>query len=185
MFRKSGSVWVTPPGETSKLVETGFGHPDSAAYIAYLWNGASVGFRSDGWHRYTADLLGNRTRFVYSAVSPTRLDSIVDPAGHAFAFRYDSASAPGLVSDIWLRAPSGATSRAATFRFDASRRLTVGEDLDIAYQGRFDAVRLSRDRARCVRDFGDRSALDSSQADRDDVHVRSGVLHARDYRSSS
>ncbi len=127
IFRKPGSVWVTPTGETTQLVETGYGHPDSAAYVGYLWNGASVGFRSDGWQRYTADLLGNRTRFVYSTVSLTRLDSIVDPAGHGFAFRYDSVSAPGLVSDIWLRAPSGVTSRVATFRFDASRRLTIAK----------------------------------------------------------
>ena len=127
IFRKPGSVWVPPPGETSQLVATGYAHPDSAAYVAYLWNGASVGFRSDGWQRYTADLLGNRTRFVYSSVSPTRLDSIVDPAGHAFSFRYDSASAVGLVSDIWLRAPSGVTSRVATLRFDANRRLAVAK----------------------------------------------------------
>ena len=104
IFRQDtvSGVWLTPAGETARLT-----HPatqvDSAAYVLYLDNGASIGFRADGWQAWTGDLLGNHTRYHYASGTSSRLTSITDPTGMAVLFRYSGAT----VSRVLLQGTGG------------------------------------------------------------------------------
>jgi hypothetical protein len=72
------------------MIDKGTVNVDSAKYVLYLDNGASIGFRADGWQAWTADLVGNQTYFAYNANSPGRIISITDPTGAKFEFTYSS-----------------------------------------------------------------------------------------------
>lgn len=113
LWRKQGTTWVGPVGETAKLVETQI---SGSTYVLYLDNGASIGYDATGRHIWTSDLVGNKTRFVYVATS-TRLDSLVDPAGLAYKFIYNSR---GLVTEIWRRGSGTNNARAASLTYDAT-----------------------------------------------------------------
>lgn len=126
VFRKPGSVWISPPGEFGKLKDSTTTQPLGARYVLALPNGASIGFNALGWQTYTADLLGNKTRFYYAS-GGSRLDSIVDPAGPKVWFRYfTSGVAKGQVQDILLGGSTKQASdtiRTASFVYDVSGRL--------------------------------------------------------------
>jgi len=129
IFRKISSAWVSPAGETAHLV---YDSTASPPYTLYLETGATVGFRADGRQVWTADLLGNRTRYVYASSSSSRLDSIVDPSKMAYRFKYNtSGNGTNLVSDIIMRDSAGDTARIATLTYNSAgqlRGLTIWRD---------------------------------------------------------
>ena len=85
VFRKPASTWLSPAGQTARLVVELL---NGAAYVLYLETGASIGFRADGWQVWTRDLVGNFTNFWYQATPSNQLDSIGDPAGKKIKFTY-------------------------------------------------------------------------------------------------
>src|SRR5690606_13166556 len=91
VFRKPASTWLSPPGETTRLVQLGSAESDGTLYKLFLENGGSIGFRSDGWQLWTRDMLGNATRYWYASSTSTRVDSILDPTGKGMVFRYFTA----------------------------------------------------------------------------------------------
>jgi hypothetical protein len=52
IFRGQGSAWTAPVGVAARLVQLAT-VTNGARYVLYLDNGASVGFRDDGWQVYT------------------------------------------------------------------------------------------------------------------------------------
>jgi len=122
VFNKVGGIWLAPPGETGRLKDTTV---SGAASVLFLDNGARVGYDALGWQLWTSDVIGNLTRFKYSA-SSQRLDSIVDPAGIRYEFVY-SGTTTGQIAEIWIRGTGGATQKMASFNYDGSRRLTVAK----------------------------------------------------------
>lgn len=113
IFRQVGGVWVSLPGETAKLLDSLTTPGLAARFVVSLNNGATVGYRGDGWQAWTADLVGNRTRFWYAAGGAGRLDSIVDPANIGYRFTY----ANGQVTDIWVRHASQTPTKVATLLY--------------------------------------------------------------------
>jgi RHS repeat-associated protein len=119
VYRQVGGVWVAPPGETARLVDSSASMVLPVNHVLFLDNGASIGFRTDGWQVYTADLVGNKTRFLYNSATSSRLDSIADPSGIRYDFSYTSGSVTGVTIH------SGASTRTvATLGYDGSGRLT-------------------------------------------------------------
>src|SRR6266498_3808841 len=113
LWRKPSATWVAPVGETAKLMDA---QVSGSSYVLYLDNGASIGYDATGRHIWTADLVGNRTRFVYVGTT-SRLDSIVDPAGLGYKFQYTSR---GLVNEIWRRGTGSNAALAASLTYDPS-----------------------------------------------------------------
>jgi len=122
IFTKPGSAWVSPPGETATLVENAGAPSDSAYYTIRLDNGATIGFRSDGWQTWTSDLIGNRTQYTYTGTGVKRLQYITDPSGARFEFVY-TATSGGRVDSIKVRPSGGTSRRAVTLKRGAGGRL--------------------------------------------------------------
>jgi RHS repeat-associated protein len=123
IFRQVSGVWVTPPGETARLVDLGGSgsYVVGAKYVLYLDNGASVGFRPSGWQAWTADLVANRTVYGYGGgTDSTRLLTITDPSGIKYELTY---GATGTVTGIAIRGTGGSLQTMATLAYDASNRL--------------------------------------------------------------
>ncbi len=104
VYRKLNGIWTPPPGEASRLVKLSTAQRN-AWWVLYLDNGASVGFRGDGWQVWTRDLVGNYSDFAY-APSSSRLTTITDPTGRQFVLGYTNAH----VTSIDVRPSSGGTS---------------------------------------------------------------------------
>lgn len=121
VFRDSAGVWLPPPGITNRLADTTFTGGDSVIrQVLYLNNGGSVGFDAYGRQRWTQDLLGNKTTFVYhSNPGSTRLLSIRDPNGYWFTFTYSNAR----VQRIAVRDPAAVSRTLDSLIYDASGRL--------------------------------------------------------------
>jgi RHS repeat-associated protein len=129
VWRKPGTTWMGPVGETAQLVQAS---EAGSTYIVYLDNGASIGYDALGRQIWTADLAGNRTRFVYVGTT-SRIDTIADPAGLAYRFQYN---ARGLVSEVWRRGTGGNTALGASLTYDAALpRLTEVKIWRSATQG--------------------------------------------------
>ena len=86
-----------PPGQNGRLQTT---TEHGASWALYLDNGATVGFRSDGWQLWTKDLVGNYTDFLYSGTT-ARIGYVVDPSGRAFKFRYFTGSWQVAAVDVY------------------------------------------------------------------------------------
>ena len=104
VFRKLGATWTPPPGEAARLVKLTTAQRN-AYWVLYLDNGASVGFRGDGWQVWSRDLVGNYSDFAY-APSSSRLTTITDPTGRQFVLGYTNAH----VTSVDVRPSSGGTS---------------------------------------------------------------------------
>jgi lysozyme len=123
IFRQVGGLWITPPGETTHLVDLGGSgsYVVGAKYVLYLDNGASIGFRANGWQAWTADLVSNRTVYGYGGgTDSTRLLTITDPSGIKYELTYGAA---GTVTGIAIRGTGGTLQTMATLAYDASNRL--------------------------------------------------------------
>ncbi len=124
IFRSVGAgTWQSPSGESAKLLDSSTTTGLQARFVVSLANGASIGYRIDGWQIWTSDLIGNKTRFYYATATSNQLDSIVDPAsppGHRISFGYNAA---GRVASIVLKSPAGAVMTVATLGYDGSNRL--------------------------------------------------------------
>ncbi|HLZ09899.1 MAG TPA: hypothetical protein VKT80_15010, partial [Chloroflexota bacterium] len=123
VFKYVSGKWQAPPGETARLDSTTATQTDSARYIIRLDNGASIGFRSDGWQVWTADVIGNRTRFHYTS-GTTRIDSIIDPSGLGYNFAYTGGTT-GVVSTINLVGAGHVARSVATLAYLSNRRLQL------------------------------------------------------------
>ncbi len=120
IFRKPGSTWVAPAGETARLKQLASAESDGTLYKLFLENGASMGFRADGWQLWTRDLAGNATRFKYNG-STTRVDSIMDPSGKAFVLTYfTTGKRKGHLQEVRVRRSASAadTVTVASFNYD-------------------------------------------------------------------
>ena len=114
VYRKVGSAWTPPPGETGRLVRLSSTEA-GARWVLFVDGGASVGYRDDGWQVWSKDLLGNRTIYAYSG-SSSRLASITDPTGRSFLFNYTGG---GHVANIEVRsAPAASPVRIADLEYD-------------------------------------------------------------------
>jgi RHS repeat-associated protein len=124
IFRQVAGAWQSAAGETARLLDSLTTAGLQARYVVALANGASIGYRADGWQVWTSDLVGNRTRFFYATATSNQLDSIVDPApaGLRWLLRYNGA---GRVARLVTKAASGDTINVATLTYDASNRLSV------------------------------------------------------------
>jgi RHS repeat-associated protein len=123
IFTKPGSTWQSPPGETASLVEnTSVTNADSARYTILLDNGATVGFRIDGWQAWTSDPIGNRTYYSYTGTGIKRLQYITDPNGSRLEFGYTGGSA-GKVETVSIRPNGGSARTAATLKYGPAGRL--------------------------------------------------------------
>ncbi|HXE57199.1 MAG TPA: RHS repeat-associated core domain-containing protein [Gemmatimonadales bacterium] len=119
IFKKVNGLWISPPGESATMGETAATAPDSARYVIALDNGARIGFRPDGWQAWTADLIGNRTRFGYAAGGKGRLRTITDPSGVQYRFDYETGHQVVAISQI-----RGTTIRKiAALSYDGNGRL--------------------------------------------------------------
>ena len=83
-------------------------------HAIYLENGASIWFTRKGWQAWTQDLVGNKTVFAYGGPDSTRLLTITDPAGLFYELQYNSATAPGQVTDVFLHGAGGTVDRVLT-----------------------------------------------------------------------
>jgi RHS repeat-associated protein len=152
IFLKVNHLWVSPAGETAHLYDSTSTSSQPAAHVLYFESGATVAFRApDGRQVWTADLLGNRTRYVYASATSSRLDSIVDPSKLAYRFKYNtSGNGTNLVSDIVTRDSAGDTARIATLSYNSANQLrsvtiwrssSRGDSTRFAYQSnRFNAA---------------------------------------------
>ena len=117
IFKQQGADWVSPPGETARLVQLPT-VTNNAQYALYLDNGASIGFGVHGWQVYTADLLGNLTTYeVDSGSGLGRLNSITDPSGKRVVFNYGTGAAAGHVASIDLQSVGGPLDRMAELAY--------------------------------------------------------------------
>ena len=122
IFRQVGGAWQSPTGESARLLDSLTTAGLAARFVISLVNGASIAYRADGWQVWTADLIGNRTRFYYATATSSQLDSIVDPAGARWVLRYNAA---GRVARMVVKATAGDTINVATLTYDGSNRLQV------------------------------------------------------------
>ncbi len=116
VFRKPASTWIGQPGEPARLVSAS---DSGAAYAIHLENGASIGFRADGWQAWTRDLVGNYTMYKYAG-TPALLAQVVDPTGMRLEFARGSGTTANLVTSITRVGIGGIRDTIATLDYAGS-----------------------------------------------------------------
>ena len=111
-FQKSGSSYLSPPGDFSTLTY------DESNYFRRYPDGTEVRFYTNGLQNYVKDRFANRTTFNYD--TNQRLIRVTDPAGKITNLAYGSDGKLATITDP--------TNRVSTITINTAGDLTTIQD---------------------------------------------------------